>query len=114
LYTKRTERRTEFVEKLEEFFFVGETYFDPPPEDAKIFGVIVLSRFRNLRDIGVQSAIKCKGQFEKIPDVSWILFGIPYKIENPLEEEVEELETILEEYQHLMEDGCFTEDVLGP
>ena len=114
LYNKKNLRRTKFIEKLEEFFFVGETYFYPEPKDTKLFGVIILSRFKNLLDVGMHLAIKYKGQFDKVPDLSWVLFGTPFKRVNDSssQEKIKELKTILAGYRHLIIDGYFMRDVL--
>ena len=61
LYERKTEKVTNFIKRLEAFFFVGEAYFYPEPKDSKIFGVIILSRFKNLLDVGMHFAIKYKG-----------------------------------------------------
>ena len=113
LYDKKNDKRAEFVKKLEGFFFVGETYFYLGPKDSKIFGVIILSRFKNLLNIGIQNAKKYNGQFDKIPDLSWVLFHTQCKRAYCPEEKEDELKAILASYEDLIADGCFSEDVLG-
>ena len=79
LYDKRTERRTKLIEELGEFFFVGELYFYPEPKESILFGMIIVSRFKDLLNIAMYYAKKFKGQFEKVPDLSWILFNTPFQ-----------------------------------
>lgn len=99
LYERKTERIAKFVEELKEFFFVGETYFNPEPKKSNLFGAIIVSRFKDLLDVGTYNAKKYKGQFEKVPDLSWVLFGTPFKKEYPSQELIKELETVLDYYR---------------
>ena len=79
LYDRKTDRRTKLIEDLEQFFFVGEVYFYPEPEERKLFGLILVSRFRNLLDVAMYYAKKYNGQFDRVPDLSRFLFGTPFK-----------------------------------
>lgn len=63
-------------------------------------------------DIGIRNAIKYKGQFDKVPDLSWVLFGTHCKRADFSQVNVRELTTILLGYQNLVEDGYFMEDVI--
>lgn len=112
LYDKKTLRRTEFVEKLEEFFFVGEAYFYPEPKDSKVFGAIILSRFKDLLDVGIRYAIKYKGQFDKVPDLSYVLFGTPFKKICPSRKQVSRLKAILNGFRDVFDDGYARRDIL--
>ena len=115
LYDRKTERRAKFIEELEEFFFVGETYFYLEPKKSKLFGAIIVSRFKDLFHIAMYNAKKYKGQFEKVPDLSWILFGTPFKKIFPSQERIKELETILNyywDYHDIFDDGNAIRDIL--
>ena len=57
-------------------------------------------------------AIKYKGHFDKIPDLSWLLFGAPCKRASFSQKKVKALTTILLGYQNLIKDGYFMEDVI--
>lgn len=56
LYDKKTKRRARFIEELKKFFFVGEAYFYPEPKESKLFGVILVSRFKDLLDVAMYYA----------------------------------------------------------
>ena len=47
----------------------------------------------------MRCAVKCKGQFDKIPDLSWVLFGTPCKRAHFSQEKVNELTTILARFK---------------
>lgn len=79
LYDRKTEERTKLIEDLEEFFFVGDIYFYSEPRESKLFGVILVSRFKGLFDLAMYCAKKYKGQFDRIPDLSRVLFDAPLK-----------------------------------
>ncbi len=115
LYEKKTERRAKFIEELEQFFFVGEAYFYPEPKKSKLFGMIIVSRFKDLLDVALNNAKKYRGQFEKMPDLSWILFDTPFKIIYPSQDQIKELETIVNYYwdcQDIFTDGFAVRDIL--
>lgn len=105
LYDKKTERRTRLIEDLTEFFFVGEVYFYPKlePEESKLFGLILVSRFRYLLDVATYYAKKYKGQFDRVPSLSCVLFGTPFKeiTVRPSRKRVRELKKVLNNYPML-------------
>jgi len=114
LFSKRTERREKFIEELGQFFFVGEAYFYLEPKDSKLFGMIIVSRFKDLFDVATYNAKKYKGQFEKVTDLLWILFDTPFKKICPPQERVKELETFVDywDYQDIFTDGFAVRDIL--
>lgn len=115
LYEKNTEKMTKLIEELEQFFFVGEMYFYPEPKKSRLFGAIIVSRFKDILNVAIYNAKKYKGQFEKVPDLSWILFGTPFKKISPSQERIKELKTILVRYrdnQGLFTDGYAVRDIL--
>jgi len=114
LYDRKNERRTKLIENLEEFFFVGVVYFYSEPKEAKLFGVILVSRFKGLFDIAMYYAKKYNGQFDRVPGLSWVLFGTPFKKveDNCSQERIKELEVILGNYQDIFDDGGTIDQVL--
>ena len=114
LYDRKTEQRTKLIEGLEKFFFVGEVYFYSEPKETKLFGVIIVSRFRGLFDIAMYYARKYNGQFDRFSDLSHVLSGKPLediaKYCSP--ERIKELEKVLGNYLDIFDDGGTIDQVL--
>jgi len=93
---------------------VGEAYFYLEPKKSKLFGVILVSRFKDLLDIAMYYAKRYNGQFDKFPDLSYILFGTPFRkiAVRPSKKRIRELKTILSKYEDLFTDGYATEDII--
>lgn len=53
LYDVKTNILERFIEELEEFFFVGQVYFDPESPQSMFSGVAFVSRFKDLLDVMV-------------------------------------------------------------
>jgi len=114
LYDKKIKRRTRLIEELKDFFFVGEAYFYLEPEESKLFGVILVSRFKDLLDIAMYYVKRYNGQFDKFPDLSCVLFGTPFKkiAVRPSKKRIRELKTILSKYEDLFTDGYAIEHII--
>jgi len=69
------DRVEKFMEDLEDFFFVGLTYFEPDSQEFGFSGLIFISRFRNLLDVVLNYANDHNGLLDKFADLSGIIFG---------------------------------------
>ena len=67
------------MEELEDFFFVGHTYFEPNSRDFGFSGLIFISRFKNLFDVAMKYANEHNGLLDEFADLSGILFGYSLK-----------------------------------
>jgi len=114
LYDRKTEQRTKLIEALEDFFFVGEVYFYSEPKESKLFGVILVSRFKDLLDVALYYAKKHNGQLDRFSDLSHVLSGKPLediaKYCSP--ERIKELEKVLGNYLDIFDDGGTIDQVL--
>lgn len=100
LYDRMTEKRTRFIEELKRFFFVGNVYFNPKPQESDIIGITPLTRFKTLFDVAINHAKKSNGQFDKFADLSNVLYGKSLKTlaKSCLPERSRQLEAILDNY----------------
>ena len=64
-----------FIEELEEFFFVGQVYFDPELPQSTFSGVVFVSLFKDMLDVMVYYANKHNGMLDAFAGFSGILFG---------------------------------------
>ena len=114
LYDNKTERRTKLIEALEDFFFVGKVYFYSEPEESKLFGVILVSRFRNLLNLATYCAKKYNGQFDRVPDLSRFLFGTPFKeiAVPPSRKRIRGLKKVLSNY-HMLSRDFEVKEIMG-
>ena len=69
------EKVAQLMEELEEFFFVGQTYFESDSHELGFSGLIFISRFKNLFDVAMSYANKHKGLLDEFADLSGIIFG---------------------------------------
>ncbi len=69
------EKVAQLMEELEEFFFVGKTYFESDSQDLGYSGLIFVSRFKNLFEVAMNYANKHNGLLDEFADLSGILFG---------------------------------------
>lgn len=114
LYDNKTERRTKLIEGLQDFFFVGEVYFYSEPKESKLFGVILVSRFKDLLDVATYYAKKYNGQFDRFSDLSRVLSGKPLKdvAKYCSQDRIKELERVLGNYLDIFDDGGTIDQVL--
>ncbi len=69
------DRAKQFMKELENFFFVGRTYFEPDSQEFGFSGLIFISRFKNLLDVVLNYANDHNGLLDKFADLSGIIFG---------------------------------------
>lgn len=114
LYDRKTERRTKLIEDLAEFFFVGEVYFYSEPKDSKLFGIILVSRFKDLLDVALYYAKRYNGQFDRFSDLSHVLSGKPLRdiAKYYSQDRIKELEKVLGNYLDIFDDGGTIDQVL--
>ncbi len=70
-----SERVALFMKEMEHFFFVGHVYFEPDSQEFGFFGLIIISRFKNLFDVAITYAKKHNGLVDEFADLSGILYG---------------------------------------
>ena len=75
VYSEDNDRVEQFVKELENFFFVGRTYFEPDSQEFGFSGLIFISRFKNLLDVVLNYANDHNGLLDKFADLSGIIFG---------------------------------------
>lgn len=75
LYDKNTQKVAQFIEDLESFFFVGNTYFESESQEVGFSGLIFISRFKNVFDVAINYPKKLKSLLDEFADLSGILFG---------------------------------------
>jgi len=79
LYDKNTQKVALFMEEMEDFFFVGNTYFESESQELGFSGLIFVSRFKNVFEVAKNYARKHKSLLDEFADLSGILFGKPPK-----------------------------------
>ena len=77
--SENTEKVTQLMEELEDFFFVGHIYFEPDSREFGFSGLIFISRFKNLFDVVMKYANEHNGLLDEFADLSGILFGYSTK-----------------------------------
>jgi len=75
LYDKNTQKLAQFMEDMEDFFFVGNTHFESESQEFGFSGLIYVSRFKNVFDVAINYAKKHKSLLDEFADLSGILFG---------------------------------------
>lgn len=75
LYDLKTIILEKFIEELEEFFFVGQVYFDLESPQSTFSGVVFVSLFKDTLDVMAYYANKHNGMLDAFVDLSRILFG---------------------------------------
>lgn len=80
LYGIKTDILEKFIERLKEFFFIGQVSFDPEPLESTFSGDIYVSRFKDPFDVVMNYASKGLGLRESLADLSgFLLLGKPAK-----------------------------------
>jgi len=75
IYNEDNDRVEQFMKELENFFFVGRTYFEPDSQEFGFSGLIFISRFKNLLDVILSYTNDHNGFLDKFADLSGIMFG---------------------------------------
>ena len=75
IYDKNTQKVSQFMEDIEDFFFVGNTYFESESQEFEFSGLIFVSRFKNVFDVAINYAKKHKSLLDEFADLSGIFFG---------------------------------------
>lgn len=75
LYDKKIQKVEQFMEEMEDFFFVGNTHFESESQEFGFSGLIFVSRFKTVFDVAINYARKHKSLLDEFADLSGILFG---------------------------------------
>jgi len=79
LYDKNIQKVAQFMEMMEDFFFVGKTYFESESQEFGFSGLIFVSRFKNVFNVAINYAKKHKSLLDEFADLSGILYGYSSK-----------------------------------
>ena len=77
--TEDNEKAVQFMEELENYFFVGHIYFEPDSKEFGFSGLILVSRFKNPFDVAMNYAKKHNGLLDEFADLLGILCGISFE-----------------------------------